>query len=164
LLQFIEATYHGYLRLSLPILTTLVDEIVCQHPGPLALAESLRHQFAALEDHLELHLARQEHRLFPAICHLREPVGETAWITQPTDNVDELIDRFIREDRDALDVLRRVRECLRDMSCPPRSRSLEQLTVDLDELQQSLEQHFQLEHEVLFPAVRELVRSQSLAV
>jgi iron-sulfur cluster repair protein YtfE (RIC family) len=117
----------------------------------------------ALADLLQTHVARQEALLFPKIRHLREPVGETAWVCQTADSVTELMDRSIADDREAMDLLGRVEACLRETAWRDRGCLVEQLAEDLRELHQDLAEHFRIEHELLFPAVRD-AQAEGLAV
>lgn len=164
LIQHIEATYHGYLRLTLPILEHLADSIANQHALPATYVERLQRLFTALADGIEMHLARQECRLFPEIRRLRQPVGDTAWVTQPAEDVQDLMERSVRESQDLLDDLQRVEECLRDPEWGGKLREVEQLSVDIRELEENLLEHFNLENRVLFQAVREMIGAQALAV
>jgi iron-sulfur cluster repair protein YtfE (RIC family) len=126
--------------------------------------DRLQRRFTALADGLEAHLARQEAVLFPQIRHHREPAGETAWACRMADSVDELIDRSMREDEHALDMLSCAEQCLRDPACVDADPLVGQLASDLRELHESLAEHFRIENELLFPAARELMRNEALAL
>jgi iron-sulfur cluster repair protein YtfE (RIC family) len=164
LIDHIESVYHGYLRLTLSALDNLTQRIAGEHSVSPSLMDRMERFSVALADNLETHVARQECRLFPKIRHLREPVGETAWANRLDDSLEEMMFREERENLEAMNLLKRFREVLNLPAWSIADRNVEQLKHDLDELHENVSEHFHLEIEVLFPAVREMIRSQALAV
>jgi iron-sulfur cluster repair protein YtfE (RIC family) len=164
LIDQIEATHHAYLRLTLPLLDAMLTDIANRRAMPPVLMGRLQRQFTTLADGLEALLARQEARLFPQIRHHREPAGETAWACRLADSLDELMDRSAREDEDALIALDDVAQCLSDPACLNAGPPVRQLASDIGDLHESLTEHFRVENELLFPAVREMIRAEPLAL
>ena len=164
LIDHIVAAHHGYLRLTLPVLDRLVDQIARTKLIPAGWMDRLAREFTALADLLETHLAKQECVLFPRIRQLREPVGETAWACHVGDSLDELMARMTRENHDALARLGQLETCLADRAWAGTGPLADQLIEDMRELHDNFAEHVHLESAVLFPQVRELLQGQGLAV
>jgi iron-sulfur cluster repair protein YtfE (RIC family) len=164
LTDHIGATYHGYLRLTLPLLDGLTEQIARQRLLPLTLMDRFEREFTALADLLETHIAKQESWLFPKMRELRERVGETAWACRTGDTIEELIGRLTRDDQDALTLLQQIEACLTDARWRDKGPLVDQLVHDIRELHENFEQHARLERDVLFPHVRGLLPTQALAV
>jgi iron-sulfur cluster repair protein YtfE (RIC family) len=164
LIDHIGATHHGYLRLTLPVLDRLSEQIACEKLVPITLTDRFERKFTALADLLETHIAKQECWLFPKIRELREPVGETAWACRMGDSLEELMDRLTRDNQDALALLQQIETCLTDARWTGKGPLVDQLVEDIRELHENFVQHARLESDVLFRHVRELLQAQTLAV
>jgi iron-sulfur cluster repair protein YtfE (RIC family) len=164
LIDHIESVYHGYLRLTLSALDALIEQVAREHAVSPRLMDRLKLLCLALEDNLATHLSRQECRLFPKIRHIREPVGETGWVSRLENSLDEMMNREERENSEAMSLLQRIREVLSLPAWSNANSHVEQMKNDLNELYDSSTEHFHLETNVLFPAVREMVQRHVLAV
>lgn len=164
LIDHIGATHHGYLRLALPHLDRLSEQIAREKLVPVSLMDRFEREFTALADLLETHIAKQECWLFPKIRELREPVGETAWACRSGDSLEGLIDRMSRENQDALTLFEQIEACLSDARWRGKGPLVDQMVADMRELHENFVAHAQLETEVLVPSVRESLESHGLAV
>ena len=164
LIDHIESAYHGYVRLTVPVLSSVTEHIVRERTVSSHAIDHLQRLCTALEDNLESHVARQECRLFPKMRHLREPVGEVAWASRLEDSLDEMMQREERENREAMNLVEQIQKLLLQPAWVERGYHVEELKWDMNELHENLAIHFHLETEVLFPAVRVTNDGRALAV
>ena len=164
LIEFIVSVHHGYLRLTLPVLDRLIEQIARETLVPVHLMDRLQREFTALADLLDTHVAKEECRLFPKIRHLREPVGEVCWACQMDDGLEELMDRLFHDIQEALTMFDHIVACLSDARWTGKGPLTDQLKEDVQELHENFVRHAQLEMNVLFPHVRELLQRHALAV
>jgi iron-sulfur cluster repair protein YtfE (RIC family) len=164
LIEYIVSVHHGYLRLSLPVLDRLIEQIVHENLLPIHLMDRLQREFTALADLLDTHVAKEECWLFPKIRHLREPVGEICWACQMDDGLEELMERLAHDNQEALSLFDQIDLCLGDARWTGKGRLVDQLKDDMRELHENFARHAELELHVLFPHVRELLQGQALAV
>ena len=164
LTDHIVSVHHGYLRLTLPILDRLTEQIAREHLVPATLMDRLGRLFTALADLLETHIAKQECWIFPKMRHLHEPVGEVCWASVLDDGLEEQMGRLANDNHEALTLLKQIETCLSDARWSGKGPSVDQLKEDMRELHENLSQHAHLENEVLFPHVHELLQPQGLAV
>jgi regulator of cell morphogenesis and NO signaling len=164
LVDYIESTYHGYLRLTLPVLRSVMEHIACERDVPPHHIDHLQRLCSALEDNLELHLIRQESRLFPKIRRIRKPAGELAWASQLDNSLQQLMEREERENRTAIDLVQQIETLLTQPVWISKGYYVEELRKDIGELDENLWRHVHLETEVLFPAVRDVIDGRPIAV
>ena len=164
LIEYIVSVHHGYLRLSLPVVDRLIEQIVRGQRVPLGLMDRLQRELTALADLLDTHIAKEECWLFPKIRHLREPVGEICWACQLDDGLEELMERLGHDIQQALTLFDQIDACLGDGRWTGKGPLVDQLKDDVRELHENFVRHANLEMSVLFPHVRELLREQALAV
>ena len=164
LIEFIVSVHHGYLRLTLPVLDRLIEQIARAGLVPIHLMDRLQREFTALADLLDTHVAKEECCLFPKIRHLREPVGEVCWACQMDDGLEELMVRLVRDIQEALTMFDHIVACLSDARWTGKGSLTDQLKEDMQELHENFVRHAQLEMNVLFPHVRELSQQHALAV
>jgi iron-sulfur cluster repair protein YtfE (RIC family) len=164
LIEHISATYHAYLRLTLPLLDRLADRIAREKLVPITLLDRFQREFTVLVDLLKTHIVEQECLFFPKIQGLRQPVGETAWVCRITDRLESQIEQLTRDNQEVLDLFTRIEACLADSRWVGRGLLVEQMVLNIRELHENFVQHARLEVDVLCPHLRGLLHSQALAV
>src|SRR5262249_45563478 len=131
-------------------------------PMPMYLLDRFPRECSALADSLNIHLSQQEGHLFPMIRHVCRSVEEAGWACHLDDPVENLMDEATREGREAVASVKRAEDCLYGVNC--QGALVSELAKGLRELRQDLEEHVQLEADVLFPAVRELLQGDNQAM
>jgi iron-sulfur cluster repair protein YtfE (RIC family) len=158
------SVHHGYLRLTLPLLDRLAERIARGHTVPPVAMDRLERELTGLADLFETHIARQESWLFPRIRHLREPIGEVAWLTFGGDRLEEQLTRMIEDNQEALNRLDRIGMVLGESCWLGKGPLVEQLNGDMDELHENFADHARIEGELLVPHVHEILKGEGLAV
>jgi uncharacterized protein (DUF2267 family)/iron-sulfur cluster repair protein YtfE (RIC family) len=158
LMACIVTTYHDALNMAVPRLEGILDELARERRMPIHLLDRLLREFSALADSLRMHLSQQEECLFPMIRHACRSVEEAGWSYHFDDPVEDSMDEAAREGQEAVASLKRVEDCLEGANGPEKGALVGKLAKGLRELRQDLEEHTQLEAEILFPAVRDLLR------
>jgi regulator of cell morphogenesis and NO signaling len=162
LLNYIENTHHGYLRLKLSYLDQLSEQIARERLVPPDLMDRFQREFIVLADLLEDHLTHQEGWLYPRIRHVCEAVAESGWACHLLDSLKEAMDQAARENREALEWLEGVRECMRDVRWADKGPRVKELLLCIQELAENMAAHVHLESEVLFPCVQELLQARGV--
>jgi regulator of cell morphogenesis and NO signaling len=154
LVAHIQRRFHRPLTAELPRLRAMVDKVVSRHGDHLPeTLLPLQATFAALQEELTEHMAKEDAVLFPAIIALETGGGIDAawgWITQP-------IAVMEAEHRTAGEALARIRELTNnyappDWACP----TFRGLYYGLAELERDMHEHVHLENYVLFPKAASL--------
>ena len=164
LIDHLVSVCHGYLRRTVSVADQAIERIACEHVAPVTLMDRLQRQFTALADLLETHMVKQECWVFPKIRHLRQPVGEICWSRQVDEGLAEQIERLTRDNQEALSMLQQIVACLTDRRWSVAGPLGDKLVENIRELQENFAKHAQLETEVLFPHVRELLQPRELIV
>jgi regulator of cell morphogenesis and NO signaling len=141
LIDFILERYHAPLRADLPVLIGAahkVERVHVEEPGcPRGLALALEE----LDEELQLHLAKEEQMLFPAI----RAGSRGAPIHMP-------IRVIMQEHDDHGERLRQLRELATDLSPPADAcATWRALYAGLERLEAELMEHIHLENNILFP-------------
>jgi len=142
LVQHILDRYHASLRIEIPRLIELAEQVERAHEDkpdrPAGLADLLREVKVAVESHL----AKEEQILFPLIVAGR---GQTAHMP---------VQVMMQEHEDHGQNLRRIRNLTGDMTAPEYAcASWRELYRALAELEVDLMDHIHLENNILFPRV-----------
>lgn len=149
LIAHIQRRFHRPLTEELSRLRAMVDKVISRHGDHLPeTLVPLQATFAALQEELTEHMAKEDAVLFPAITALEAGGGVDpvwGWITQP-------IAVMEAEHREAGEALARIRELTNDYTAPdwacPTFRGL---YFGLAELEREMHEHVHLENYVLFP-------------
>lgn len=160
LIGLIVEAYHDSLRATLPRLEKLADQVARERRVPIHILDWLLREFSALADALRAHLVQQEEQLFPMIrraCESSDRAGQPGRLEEP---LKELMEEAAREDEEAVASVRRAEHCFRGLDSMQSEPLVLKLVKGLRELREDLEEHVKLEANVLFPAVRELLRGK----
>ena len=161
LIDHIVTTYHDHTRMALPELGEVLERVTEDRVLAAGPRERLISELTALADQLETHLEEQEGWLFPIIRHMDEAADESEWACELAESLEWLMDRAAHENGQTLTQLNRVQRCLRGAAIGDQ-----QLATDLIEQVQlvgkNLREHTQLETDVLFPWVKELLTAEGL--
>jgi regulator of cell morphogenesis and NO signaling len=163
LIGHIVGAHHAYLRRELPALDVRlakVYRVYNERYGPTLTG--LPEVFANLRSELEMHMAKEEAILFPAIMayeaaiELRQPLPRT-----PFGTVAGPIDVMEAEHESAGRALERIREITHEFATPEYACvTYRALMTGLDELERDLHLHIHLENNILFPRAERLEASQ----
>lgn len=152
------ATYHSYLRVMVPQLSALANEIARKHLIPIRLMDVIMREFSSLEELLDKHLTRQEKWLFPNMRLLCGRTGRSAaqGATGATAaDLEEAMEQSVKGDREVLEKIQHVRTCLHDASLAGKGSLVDEFMKGIDELHEDLDHHIRFERDSLFPRARE---------
>jgi regulator of cell morphogenesis and NO signaling len=154
----IVAFHHQYGRRALPRIDHLLSQTLSAHGQKHHDLALVQRQFHILADEMVRHMMKEEQILFPHIVKLEEAQakGKTAepamfgTVRNPV--------RMMRAEHDsALALLKTIRKLTRDYEAPKDScTSFQALYAALEEFENDLLQHIQLENEILFPKAEAL--------
>src|SRR5262249_53674448 len=125
---------------------------------PIGVLDGLLREFSVLADSLRTHVLQQEGHLFPMIRHVCELVEQAGWACHLDDTLEELMDEAVEADYAALASAKLAETCLMETDEREAGPRVGKLMKGFRELREDLEEHVKLETQVLFPAVRELLR------
>jgi regulator of cell morphogenesis and NO signaling len=161
LLDYLLKTHHAYLRMMLPHLDRLAEEVVRERRVPPEYLDQFQREFTALADLLENHLAGAESWVFPHIRRLCEATSDFGWTCELDDGLGSALAQAARESQEAVERVRRLRECLGDVHWLDKGASVDLLIHNVEELADSLALHVHLENEVLYPRIEQLLGVRS---
>lgn len=148
LVDHILSVHHAFLRRELPRLGELIDKVVKAHGKRHAHLADLRATFLALREELQMHMAKEENVLFPAIVN--RSAGPTCG------SFDGPIRVMEHEHASAGRALEALRRLTRDYTPPADACNTHRAMLDgLAELEHDLHQHIHEENNVLFPRFTE---------
>jgi regulator of cell morphogenesis and NO signaling len=156
--NYIVERYHAALLHWLPRIADELTAIAAASPSPAARA--MREIFAALEEEIGGHLAKEQHLVFPALCALaglarapqRDRRATFATVLHP---IRLLESEHLRIER----LLDRLRDVARTVEEPDsQSDTFRRCMIELAEFDRALREHHRIENEELFPAALELER------
>jgi regulator of cell morphogenesis and NO signaling len=160
LVEHIQRTYHGPLRLELPRLSAMLDKVVSRHgeqlPGMLL---PLQQTFARLQRDLLEHMAKEDRVLFPFIIALE--TGGPQFVADAEERVKLPIAMMEADHEEAGAALAFIRETTGGFAPPewacPTFRGL---YYGLAQLETEMHVHVHLENNILFPRALQLAKSQ----
>jgi len=158
LVKHIVARHHASLRQKLPHLDRLLDRIVLDATKPSALLEQVRRDFTTLADLLDTHVTQQEGWLFPRILHLCDSVSASGWACEWEDHLKEALDSQGADSREALERARKVCQALKDPAWSLTGPAGRDFAAAMPALLADLQEHLDLESNILFPDIRDLLR------
>ncbi|MDA0840263.1 MAG: DUF542 domain-containing protein [Planctomycetota bacterium] len=152
LADHIEQTHHDYLRIELPRLTELIDEVHKRHDSCLSLFE-LKEVFAKLHADLREHVLHEEQLLFPVVRDIDKSYSLRALQGFSVNTSIKDLNHGHEEDYRALERLRD----LTDNFTPPEgaSNAWRALLEGLADLDYDLHEHIHKETNILFPKAAE---------
>jgi iron-sulfur cluster repair protein YtfE (RIC family) len=162
LLKYIQKMHHGYLRLQLSYLDRLGEQIARERVVPADVMDRFQRKFTVLADLLEDHLTHQEGWLFPRIGQLCQAVTESGGTCPLEDSLEEAMDQAVKENREALEWLEGVRECLRDARWVGKEPQVKELVWCIQDLADNMATHVHLETDILFPRLQELLHARGV--
>lgn len=152
----IEQTHHAYLKVELPRLTLLLQQVAGVHGSRHAELYSLQAAFARLMSELEPHLFKEEQILFPAIRQLDQSVGHSRF---PFGSIANPIRMMEHEHDQAGQALQEIRELTGNFTIPEDACNTWRVMCDgLRNLEADLHQHIHKENNILFPRARQRFR------
>jgi iron-sulfur cluster repair protein YtfE (RIC family) len=156
--------YHDSLRAALPRLEELADQVAHGRLLPILRLDCIRREFAILADRLRTHLDEQEEFLFPVIRRHFQTFDEAGWACPLSDAVDGQLDEATSDDLGILTSARLMDHFLSETNWRGKGPLVVTFVKGLHELREDLEEHIQLEANVLFPALRELLQGNYQAM
>jgi regulator of cell morphogenesis and NO signaling len=161
LADHIVARFHERLREDLPRLALMADKVLAvhgeKHPDVLA---PLARTFHALRAELELHMAKEEHVLFPYLRELAaQSAGGGSFAGSPFGSVRAPIAMMEEEHDVAAEALAELRRLTGGYRPPAGAcTTFRGLFHGLAELEADTHRHIHLENNVLFPRAERLER------
>jgi len=154
LIDHIINTHHVFLKNELPRLKSLREKVHQAHQQKHGrMLESLGRIFEKLRSDIEMHLAKEEQILFPAIKEIEnhvkqggpKPIIHCGSITNPINQMEyehEVVGGFLAE----------IQKTTSDYDPPADAcESFKALYDGLRELEENLHEHIHLENNILFP-------------
>lgn len=160
LADHIRETHHDYVRSQLPLVAEkLVGTLLAQGDEHDELYGIAR-EFQRLRSGLESHLDEEERDVFPQLGRLTGTVGRglpADDLAEGRDSLAATLDRLAREHGETLESLRVMRELASDYDAA-EGACLEcaGLYQELAALEADIKRHFELEDDVLMPAIGRL--------
>jgi regulator of cell morphogenesis and NO signaling len=157
LADHIERVHHDYLRRQLPRLARLIQNVVDAHAAKHPWLLELRETFGHFAVEMELHMAKEEQTIFPAIRRLESEAAEgdcgCGGLSHPLTDMEHDHD-------EAGHALAKMRELTWGYT-PPQdaSNAFRALLEGLRALETDLHQHVHKENNILFPRAMELEES-----
>ncbi|MBN9399565.1 MAG: DUF542 domain-containing protein ['Candidatus Kapabacteria' thiocyanatum] len=146
LAEFIEQNHHGYERLTIPTVVTLLDKVISKHGERFPELQAIRIVFADMADALLQHFDDEEKTVFV--------VARTQYGGQ-SDDVRAMCDRHEADHLTISRKIDRLRTLTNDFTAPASACTTHKHTYAiLAEFIDDLRQHVYLENAVLFPALR----------
>jgi regulator of cell morphogenesis and NO signaling len=164
LMTHILEAYHDPLRAALPRLERLIDQVARERRAPIHVLDWLLREFSFLADLLRSHLVQQEEQLFPMIRHVCRSIEKTRCDCPRGAALEQWMVEATRTDQEAVASVHRVESCLAAADWETNRPPVEKLVKAFHELRADLEEHVQLETNVLFPVVRDLIRGRDRRV
>jgi regulator of cell morphogenesis and NO signaling len=163
LVSHIVNTHHAYLKRELAPLSARLEKVYRvynERYGPILTG--LPEEFEGLRAELELHTAKEERILFPAI--VAAEAAAQAWRPAPANPFGALRNpiRMMEAEHDAAGrALGAMRGITNNFEIPEYAcNTYRALMVGLQELEQDLHLHIHLENNILFPRAIELERAR----
>ncbi len=158
LCDHIEQTHHAFLRVQLPLLTQLIDQVVDAHGQHHGELRDVRLVFGELRAELEPHMMKEEQILFPAVRMLEQASHQ---VTFPFGSVQNPIRMMEHEHDNAGAGLRRLRELTSGFAATDDAcNAYLGLYEALAKLEADLHEHIHKENNILFPRAAELEAKQ----
>ncbi|NLY71940.1 MAG: iron-sulfur cluster repair di-iron protein [Clostridiales bacterium] len=139
LAEHIEDKHHGYLRLALPEISTLLGNVLRAHGNNHKELFEVYSLFGTLKTELEMHLLKEELNLFPIIEDKNK-----------VDEIKRLTKEIIAEHEHAGEILSKLRNITSDYT-PPKDACASYIKAYemLLELENDLHHHIHLENNIL---------------
>lgn len=153
LVDYIIEKHHGFLKAEMPYLAKLVKTIYRVHgPHHPELAQ-VYELFNSFKDDLDAHLSKEETIQYPAIRKYLETKSE-----EDLNNAVNEIDELINEHINSVDILSQLRKVTQNYIIPDDVCPTFELTYQkIQNIEMDLFEHIQIENNVLFPRLRELL-------
>ncbi|MFA9397463.1 MAG: iron-sulfur cluster repair di-iron protein [Clostridiaceae bacterium] len=146
LIEYVVNKHHGFLKNNLPKIEELILKILKAHSENHGdLLKQVYIDFNSLKMELDIHLIKEETKVFPAIISYEE--GKDKDLEKLKNLINELED----EHTGAGDIIKNLRKITDDYSVPEDGCNTFILTYKmLEELEKDLFQHIHLENNILF--------------
>lgn len=156
LVDHIEQAHHVFMRTALPRLADQAAKVSSAHGESYPEVCSMQNVLAGLSAELEMHLAKEEQVLFPAIRSLEQTGGSASF---HCGDLSAPIRVMFMEHDQAGEALARLRQLSSGYALPADAcATFEAYYAGLQELERDLHRHIHKENNVLFPRVLERVR------
>ena len=149
LIEYIVNVHHGYLYRTLPVLAQYTIEIENSHGKRHPELTKVRRLFAKVHKELLIHLPKEEMDMFPAIKKLEQEPSALK-----LQQCVRMIEALESEHDSSEDIFNQIREVTNNYALPDDASDTYRLTYQLlQELESDMNQHINLEDNVLFPRV-----------
>lgn len=150
-------THHRFLANELPRISGLVEKVNNAHGAKRPELAKVVETFKSMREELELHMAKEENILFPAIRMIESQGSKQSF---PFGSVANPIGMMEHEHDDAGNALRKLRE-LTDNYQPPSDAcpTYRVMLESLENLEKDLHLHIHKENNILFPRTKALEQS-----
>ncbi len=154
LVEHIIEKHHGYLKGELPYLGKLVKTIYRVHGENHPELTQVYELFNNLKADLESHLSKEENLQYPAIKKYLESNLE-----EDLKRAINIIDELTIEHVDSAEILSELRKVTKNYVIPDDVCPTFELTYQkIQEVEADFFEHIQLENNILFPRLRELLK------
>lgn len=153
LVDHIIEKHHGYLKGELPYLGKLVKTIYRVHGEHHPELAQVYELFNGLKADLDSHLSKEETLQYPAIKKYLETKSE-----EDLKKAINIIDELIKEHIDSVEILSQLRKVTKNYIIPDDVCPTFEMTYQkIQDVEADLFEHIQLENNILFPKLRELL-------
>lgn len=153
LIDYIFKKHHGYLKEELPYLGKLVKTIYRVHGGHHPELTQVFELFNSLKADLDSHLSKEGTLQYPVIEKYLESKSK-----EDLKKAINIIDELVNEHIESVEILSELRKVTRNYVIPDDVCPTFELTYQkIQELEADLFEHIQLENNILFPRLRELL-------
>lgn len=162
LVVHILETHHGYVKMALPRLRSLIPKVLDAHGlHHREILTQVHANFQTLDNELSSHLMKEEQMLFPYIVSLDRHSREGAPRPQaPFGTVENPVQQMEHEHDTAGTVLRKLRDVTDDYALPDDAcPAFQAVYEELQRFEADLHQHIHLENNILFPRAVQLEAS-----
>ncbi|MDG1516894.1 MAG: hemerythrin domain-containing protein [Flavobacteriales bacterium] len=163
LVDHITNTHHAYLKANYPLILKLIDKL--ESTKQQKIISQVKSLFKEFTDDLAIHLVKEEEVLFPYFKKLAESKSAGSRIEPATfGNLERPIEMMEEEHDDSQDIMGKIKEITNNFTADKDADpSIHFLYFKLQEFDQDLEAHHELEDNLLFKKASELEKELKIS-
>lgn len=164
LVDHIMNTHHAYLKANYPLILKLIDKLE-ESTSQKEVIKELKKLFTEFTDDVAIHLVKEEEVLFPYFKRLAESKSDGSKVEPATfGNLERPIEMMEEEHDDSHDTMERIREITNNFTAPSEAEpSIHFLYYKLQEFDEDMEAHHEIEDKLLFKKASELEKELKIA-
>lgn len=150
---YIVQKHHAYCRHAIATIEPLLSEVARQHREKHPEVRRITLLFAKFSSELLRHLVKEEDTLFPYIARMEEAASRKEVLPRPTyGSVANPVRMMMMEHEASNEDFKMIRQACNNYACPADvAPNISVLYATLQEFEQDLQIHSELEDKVLFP-------------